>query len=35
VREGSNNIVFKVEPKVLGIVGVNGATNYGVLLALV
>jgi hypothetical protein len=33
MREGSKNVVLRVEPKTLGIVGVNGAPSYGVLLA--
>jgi hypothetical protein len=31
VRKGSNNVV---ELKVLGVIGVNGAPTYGVLLTL-
>jgi hypothetical protein len=34
MREGSNNVVLRVEPRVLGIVGVSGAPSYGVMLAL-
>ncbi len=33
MREGSKNIVLRVEPKVLGVIGVSGAPSYGVLLA--
>jgi hypothetical protein len=28
--EGSKNVVLRVEPKVLGVVGYNGALSYGV-----
>ncbi len=33
VREGSKNVVLRVEPRVLEVIGVSGAPNYGVLLA--
>jgi hypothetical protein len=33
VREGSKNIVLRVEPRTLGVVGVSGALRYGVPLA--
>jgi sugar diacid utilization regulator len=33
VREGSKNVVLRVEPRVLGVVGVSGAPSYGVPLA--
>jgi hypothetical protein len=33
VREGSKNVVFQVEPRALGVVGVSGAPSYGVSLA--
>jgi hypothetical protein len=33
VREGSKNVVFRVEPRALGVVGVNGVPSYGVPLA--
>jgi len=34
VREGSKNIVFRIEPKALGVVGISEALSYGVPLAL-
>jgi hypothetical protein len=33
VREGSKNVVLRVELRALGIVGVSGASSYGVSLA--
>ncbi len=33
MREGSKNIVLQVEPRTLGVVGISGASNYGVSLA--
>jgi hypothetical protein len=33
MREGSKNVVLRVEPRALKVVGVNGAPNYGVPLA--
>jgi hypothetical protein len=33
VWEGSKNVVLWVEPRALGVVGVSGASSYGVLLA--
>jgi hypothetical protein len=33
VKEGSKNVVLRIEPKVLGVVRVNGISNYGVPLA--
>jgi hypothetical protein len=33
VKEGSKNVVLRVEPRALGVVGVSGAPNYGVQLA--
>jgi len=33
VREGSKNVVLRIEPKALGVVRVNGAPSYGVPLA--
>ncbi len=33
MREGSKNVVLRVEPRALGVIGVSGALNYGVLLA--
>ncbi len=33
MREGSKNVVLRVEPKALGVVGVSGASSYGVPLA--
>jgi hypothetical protein len=33
MKEGSKNVVLRVEPKALGVVRVGGAPNYGVLLA--
>jgi ABC-type dipeptide/oligopeptide/nickel transport system permease subunit len=33
VRKGLKNVVLQVEPRVLGVVGVSGASSYGVLLA--
>jgi hypothetical protein len=32
MREGSNNIVFRIELRVLGIIRISGALSYGVLL---
>ncbi len=33
MREGSKNVVLRVEPRALGVVGVSGAPSYGVPLA--
>ncbi len=33
MREGSKNVVLRVEPRVLGVIGVSGAPSYGVSLA--
>ncbi len=33
MREGSKNVVLQVEPRALGVVGVSGASSYGVPLA--
>ncbi len=33
MREGSKNIVLRVEPRALGVVGVSGVLSYGVPLA--
>jgi hypothetical protein len=30
VRKVSKNVVLRVEPRALGVVGVSGAPNYGV-----
>ncbi len=30
MREGSKNVVLRVEPRVLGVIGVSGAPSYGV-----
>ncbi len=30
VKEGWKNVILRVEPKVLGVVGVSGALSYGV-----
>jgi hypothetical protein len=32
VKEGSKNVVFQVEPRALGVVGVSGTPSYYVLL---
>jgi nitrate/nitrite transporter NarK len=33
MREGSKNVVLRVEPRALGVVGISGALSYGVPLA--
>jgi hypothetical protein len=33
MKEGSKNVVLRVELRTLGVVGVSGASNYGVSLA--
>ncbi len=35
MKEGSKNVVLRIELKALGVIGVNGTLNYDVLLALV
>jgi hypothetical protein len=34
MREGSKNVILRIEPRALGVVGVSGAPSYGVPLAL-
>ncbi len=33
MREDSKNVVLRIEPRALGVVGMSGALSYGVLLA--
>ncbi len=33
MRKGSKNVILRVEPRALGVVGVSGALSYGVPLA--
>jgi hypothetical protein len=33
MKEGSKNVVFRVELKALGVIGINGVASYGVPLA--
>jgi hypothetical protein len=33
MRKGSKNVVFRVEPRMLGVVGISGAPSYDVSLA--
>jgi hypothetical protein len=33
MRKGSKNVVLRVEPRMLGVIGISGAPSYGVSLA--
>ncbi len=33
MKKGSKNVILRVEPRALGVIGVNGALSYGVPLA--